>query len=173
MDESHNSEKESLSLASYLKEYRKNLEQNFLDDCDKVECDARFAELLFKNVVKGKVGERQVEKLGVRVFEELTKSEIFASKSDMLFTIHKELLSKPADDVYQFCSRYRPYIECWVEENLRKELKENDFLETTWKDRTTSCLEDILQSIQSTDRITSPEKWLNNFLDRMSISEVM
>ena len=156
-----------------VKENREDLKQNFLDDCDKVEYDARFAELLFKNVVKGKVEERQREKLGVKVFEELTKREIFLSKSEMLFTIHKELLTKPADDVYQFCSRYRPYIECWMEENVERELRRNDYLETTWTERTNNCLEDILESIQSNDRNTSSLEWLNNFLEKMSLSQVI
>ena len=173
LEESHSLKKKTLSFQSYLRENRNDLKQNFLDDCDKVENEARFADLLFRNVVKGKVVERQIEKLGVKVFEELTKRDIFVSKSDMLFNIHKELLSKTADDVYQFCSGYRPYIERWMEENVRRELMENDYLETTWTERTNNCLQDILESIQSNDRNTSSLEWLNNFQRKMSMSPVI
>ena len=161
-----------LSFQKYLKDNRKVLEKDFLDDCDKRENDSRFAELLFKKVVKGRVVEKQNDKLGVRVFEDLTRREIFLSKTDMLFVIHKELLGKNTSDVYEFCRNFRDYVVKWIKNNVREELKRNDYLHTTWTERTSNCLEEIEENIKSIPRDISSQEWLKSFLEKMQKTQV-
>ncbi len=102
------------TIAAYLQSEKQNLFQEFENECQTADSDARAGMRFVNNILIPIIVEQVKLTVGSSVFDSMLAKQEFSQKNTMMYHILKELLSSPFPDVNSYISDYKGHVKKWI-----------------------------------------------------------
>jgi hypothetical protein len=102
------------TIAAYLQSEKQNLFQEFENECQTADCDARAGMRFINNILSPIIVEQVKLTVGSSVFDAMLAKQEFNQKNIMMYHILKELLNAPFRDVNNYINDYKDYVKKWI-----------------------------------------------------------